>query len=85
MSILIRRVLTTPVALALAFAAFVAQPPEASADPLCVGISYTAFGTFSNSLGHCQPTPFGTFLTASDKEGDPALMYVELYVAVPAP
>lgn len=84
MSILIRRVLTTAVALTLAFAALVAQPPKANADPLCVEVSYTAFGTFSNSVGHCQSTPWGA-ATINKTTGDPNYIEVKVFVSLPLP
>lgn len=84
MSILIRRVLTTAVALTLAFAAFTAQAPKASADPLCVNVSYTVLGWFSDSVGHCEPTSWSAG-TIEDTEGDPSLVEVTVFVSLPLP
>lgn len=84
MSILIRRVLTTAVALTLALAAFVAQPPEANADPLCAEVSYTALGTFSNTVGYCKSTPWGA-ATISRRTGNPDLVEVTVFVSLPLP
>lgn len=84
MSLSIRRALTAVAALLIAFAAFFVQAPEANADPLCVGVTYTALGTLSNSVGHCQSTPWGA-ATIQDTTGDPDLVEVTLFVSLPLP
>lgn len=84
MSILIRRAVATTIALALAFAAFTAQPPKVNADPLCVQVSYTVLGTFSNSAGHCESTSWSAG-TIDHTTGDPNLVEVTVFVSLPLP
>lgn len=71
-------------AIALALAIMAIQAPKANADPLCAEVSYTVLGTYSNSVGHCQSTPWSAG-TVDRNTGVSGVVEVGVFISLPLP